>query len=564
MAFLLGWISLDGRPLDPDLWARLVGRARARTICLGTEVVLPHARLYAAAQRPQEATPLNRSRGTRGDWEYQLRDRATGGCADDTVCSGVAVRISEALPRAWLQRGLDGQRALYYAEVDQTLLFATGAHVLLAHPRISNALHEETIAAYLAVAPPPEQSSTFRDIAALAPGGELEVRQGHIHERRAWLRPDDSWRSLHDRDIVEKTQALIEDAVVRACAGESHVGVALSAGLDSSTVAAIAAGHGFSLTAATYGFDRWPELDERSDVARFARSQGIEVRALTADGHGTLVDPDCVAANPDFPSTTPFRRLADLAMDELRQAGACLYLDGNLADHLHADPRDAWSDAIRMGRNGRFIAELRRVLGVHGKTAALLHPGWRRLLSRLLRRPHTQGLLAWRLREPWRRRLRERLSAEQLRYRDFPRPEQAAFALDGTASNIVPREQFHAARKGLELRSPFRDPALMRWMLSLPADLSYRDGHCKWMQRASMSDRLPPEVCWRPKTPSPQPFFAASLQTAASNVRHLRAVAREWLHAFVEPDAVASAEPEAFGPWLDAELGAWLMHHGLA
>jgi asparagine synthase (glutamine-hydrolysing) len=466
--------------------------------------------------------------------------------------------MSESMPHAFLQRDLGGQRALYYAEVDQSLCFASGAHVLQAHPRISSTLHEETIAAYLAGAPPPEQASIFRDIAALAPGAELKIEQGSIHRSRRYLRPDDSWRPLRDVEIVEQTRVLIENAVVHACEDTSRLGISLSAGLDSSTVASIAACQNSTLIAVTYGFERWPELDERKEVVAFARSSGIDLREIVADDHGTLVDPERIVSNPDFPCTTPFRRLADLAMDRVRQAGASVYLDGNLADHLYANPRDAWSDAIRMRRIGQFLAELGRVIKLYGKTTALLHPGWRRLASRVLRRPHTQGLLAGRLREPWRKQLRERLAAEQAKYRDFPRPEQAAFALDGTAANIVPREQFHAARKGLELRSPFRDPALMRWMLSLPADLSYRDGHCKWLQRASMQNKLPPEVCWRPKTLSPQPFFTASLQTATNHIHELRMAAREWLEAMVEPGESTITGANAFIPWLDAELGLWI------
>lgn len=569
MAFLLGWISLDGRPLDHRLWTRLVGRARGRTLHAGSEVDLGHARLYGAVQRPQEPAPLSRIRLAPDAWGYRLCDSAEGDSGDwnareplmeaeGPAGSGVTVWVTESRQRVYLQRDLGGQRALHYAAVDGTLLFATGATVLLAHPRISGGLREESIAAYLAGAPPPEQASMFRDIDALAPGGQLEVREGRISHRRFRLRPDESWRALRDHDIVEKTHALIQDAVVRACKGASRIGVLLSAGLDSSSVAAIAARHTPALTAVTYGFDDWPELDERRDVSAFARSLEIGLRAFAADHHGPFAEPDSVVANPDFPCTTPFRRMADLAMDELHRAGACLFLDGNLADHLHAEPREAWSDAVRMRRAGPFLAELRRVLRVHGAGVALRHPGWRRLAARLLRRSQAQALLGQRLREPWRRQLRERLVAGQSMYRDFPRPEQAAFAMDGTAANIVPREQFHAARKGMELRSPFRDRRLMAWMLSLPADFSYRDGHAKWIQRASMRDQLPHEVCWRPKTLSPQAFFAESMRSSEETTRKLCAAAREWLDAFIDDGAAIVPVLQPLALWLDAELGLWL------
>ncbi len=573
MAFLLGWISLDGRPLPANLWAGLVQRARGRTLNAGMQVDLGHARLYAAAQRAQEPAPLSRLRVAGGSWGYLLRDAAGGstgrwdGSGADPHSGGVmppgaSAWVAEATVQAVLRRDLAGQRSLHYAQVEGTLLFATGADVLLAHPGVSAALHEQTVAAYLADAPPPEQASMFRDIAVLAPGGELKVAQGRIDHRRVWLRPDDSWYSLRDEDIVEKTHALIQDAVVRACEGASRIGVALSAGLDSSTLAAIAVRHVQALTAVTYGFDDRPDLDERPEVSAFARTRDIDLRAFAADRHGSYAAPEMLVANPDFPCTTPFRRMADRIMGESRQAGAVLCLDGSFAEHLHANPRDAWSDAIRMRRPAAFLAELRRVLRVHGTGVAVRHPGWRRLASRLLRPPHTQALLGARLREPWRSQLRERMAAEQAKYLDFPRPEQAAFALDGTAANTVPREQFHAARMGLELRMPFRDPALMAWMLSLPADFSYRDGHRKWVQRACMQKLLPDDVCWRPKRPSPQAFLVDSLKAAECVLAQRRAAAREWLEAFIEPCRADGIEGDPYAPWLDAEFGYWLSAAG--
>ena len=127
-----------------------------------------------------------------------------------------------------------------------------------------------------------------------------------------------------------------------------------------------------------------------------------------------------------------------------------------------------------------------------------------------------------------------------------------------TLANTVPLEQFHAARMGLELRMPFRDPALMAWMPSLPADFSYRDGHRKWVQRAWMQHLLPDDVCWRPKIPSLQAFLVDSLKAAECVFAQRRAAAREWLEAFIEPGKAVGIENNLYAPWLDAEFGYWL------
>ena len=161
-------------------------------------------------------------------------------------------------------------------------------------------------------------------------------------------------------------------------------------------------------------------------------------------------------------------------------AGVDVCLDGDFSDHLDAHPRDALSDTLRFGRWRVLASEAKRIRRDYGLTVLATHPAWRRLAARTLGRVRNLPPLLDVLRSDRRARLFDRLRAELTEFRDFPRPEQAYYCLRVYPAFGAGREQYYAQRHRLEHRSPFHDPGLVQWMLSLPADVSYRQGRTKW------------------------------------------------------------------------------------
>ncbi len=63
-------------------------------------------------------------------------------------------------------------------------------------------------------------------------------------------------------------------------------------------------------------------------------------------------------------------------------------------------------------------------------------------------------------------------------------------------------------RYGLEVRTPFLDPALVSFLLSLPPELKYRGGEGKRLLRKLMQDKLPAEILTRKKQGFAAPMAA--------------------------------------------------------
>lgn len=96
------------------------------------------------------------------------------------------------------------------------------------------------------------------------------------------------WNSLEyagDRRLsTHDLASAIEDAVVAACTSDVPVGIALSGGLDSSMIAAIAARTRSDLQAFTIAYNE-PGFDEAVHAAAFADELGIPCHVTTLDTH---------------------------------------------------------------------------------------------------------------------------------------------------------------------------------------------------------------------------------------------------------------------------------------
>jgi asparagine synthase (glutamine-hydrolysing) len=58
---------------------------------------------------------------------------------------------------------------------------------------------------------------------------------------------------------------------------------------------------------------------------------------------------------------------------------------------------------------------------------------------------------------------------------------------------------------GMEIKSPYRDPAFMKWAMKLPIKykINMYNGvkYSKWIMRKAYEDVIPKDIIWRPKAP---------------------------------------------------------------
>lgn len=149
-----------------------------------------------------------------------------------------AALYEERPRRLWLARDRFGKKPLYYTVRDGILRFASELKALLVDPEQPRRIDLESLRHYLMFECVPTPRSIFAGVHKLPPGHVLRFQDGEVSLRRYWdvdFLPRD--RTPTRGEAVELLQAHLDRAVRTRLVADVPVGVFLSGGIDSSTVA---------------------------------------------------------------------------------------------------------------------------------------------------------------------------------------------------------------------------------------------------------------------------------------------------------------------------------------
>lgn len=171
-----------------------------------------------------------------------------------------------------LARDRMGEKPLYYTVANGELIFGSELTALIKHPGVPRELDPDALSAYLALEYVPAPRTILKNIRKLEPASALVLENGSIRTFRYWnIEPRATFAKSYD-DAVAILRDRLERAVVSRLVSDVPLGVFLSGGLDSSTVAAIAAKHG-ALETFSIGFHE-KSFDESSYARTVARHIG--------------------------------------------------------------------------------------------------------------------------------------------------------------------------------------------------------------------------------------------------------------------------------------------------
>ncbi|MBI3552408.1 MAG: hypothetical protein HY077_07805 [Elusimicrobia bacterium] len=197
------------------------------------------------------------------------------------------IRADAGLGRLTLYRDLFGGAPLYYAALGELLLFSTHAKALLKSGMIAGGVDKETavesvLGSDLGVIF--GSRSLISGINELPPGQVMRVSQGHLSlDQRP--NPFVSPREQGEPRSPRRLRADLLDATLRAVGPQRRIAVALSGGMDSSSVAALAVevlGAG-NVEAFTYEFDDPSHPCETPYAALVCRRLGIRQHIVRID-----------------------------------------------------------------------------------------------------------------------------------------------------------------------------------------------------------------------------------------------------------------------------------------
>lgn len=159
-------------------------------------------------------------------------------------------------------RDRTGEKPLYYAELEDVIIFASEIKALLKYPSVPTELDREAIALYLNCLYVPAPLSIFKGIKKLLPAHYIKVEKKQFSILPYW-QPQISIRwDWKEDEIVEEFVELFSDSVGRRMIADVPLGVFLSGGIDSSAVTAFAAKQS-SNPVKTFSVGFSDEFDER-------------------------------------------------------------------------------------------------------------------------------------------------------------------------------------------------------------------------------------------------------------------------------------------------------------
>jgi len=411
--------------------------------------------------------------------------------------------------RLFLARDPQGLTALHYFADARHFVFASSLHAVRTVAPVTRRIDEVHLARLLTSWPVTDDSSIYADIRSVPFGRAVVVTAGRIQTRRYWTpEPVPSNRRASGADYVEGLREILTMAVRDRLRSREPVGVTLSGGLDSGSVAVIAARllreEGRALSAFTH-VPQFPDAvvrgrtaDERQLAAATARAAGIhEVTYLNSAGVSPIdgIRKALEVHGAPGPAAGNQFWLMDL-LSTARASGTGTLLIGHRGNATISWAGLAQSIPWRvLWRSGRRRA-----------AAIGLLPGVLQARVRSVRARARMG------REPWltysairpefarRVNLRERMRSED-HDPTFSRPWATPHAprielLLEPGSRLAES----AAAHGLSIRDPTQDLRVVKYCLSVPED-QFVDptGGSRWLIRRAMRGAIPPEVLENPR-----------------------------------------------------------------
>jgi asparagine synthase (glutamine-hydrolysing) len=440
------------------------------------------------------------------------------------------------LKRLLLARSPFGAKPTFFHQFAGFFAFATMPRALFTLPGVPRRLCLENVADGLILVPPEPGTSLFQDIRSLEPGHVLTVDRRGRQERAFW-RPElrHELRLRRDEEYVEAFTERFDRVVADHLRSLSPVGVLMSGGLDSTSVAATAAPQlarrGERLAAFTAaprdgyrepGAPDWlvDEAPLASTVA--ARYENIDLSVIRAEGLFFLDGLDRFFDAAEMPYESPAGRVwYEGIMAEAQRRGIRVLLSGKCGNWTVS-----WNGAglVRsLVGTGRWAAAWRetRVLAstsrVRPAAGALVRGGlisqlpFRVQLAIARRRNGDDPLLAsdawWAPLSPIHpefaraqgvaERSRARACDHWFRRR-LDTPERRCDQL----VHVQRLAGINGACQALyatDIRDPTADTRVAEYCLSLPEEQYRRAGVSRWLIRRAMAGRLPAEILASPR-----------------------------------------------------------------
>lgn len=418
--------------------------------------------------------------------------------------------------RLFCARDLFGIKPFYlHHDPARTFIFGSEIKALLASGDVPDDVNEERVADYLAGFCGREDYTFYKHVTRLPSAHAMIVDQSGI---RTWRYASIEPSAEHHSDPIGAFRERFFESVRSRTADCGDVGITLSGGLDSSSIAAATVGLESKLHTFSAVFDDRPECDERSFIADVTDRIPCSVNHVdggfaSGSAMGEMVD---ILRRQDEPFEAPNAILPWRLFQALGARGLGVALDGHGGDEV-VSHGTGYLKELAAAKNWRELRnELRPLSDAYAQPFL---PVFLRYVGYGLRRqpgvvPAFGGAVLRKVHGLLRsdapavsivsNELRRRTDhAARLRDRTMPAKagterERHLMLIDGPerayAFEVLDRI---AHSFGVEPRYPFWDARLVGLSLSLHPEQKLKNGYGRLVLRQAMEGRLPDTIRWR-------------------------------------------------------------------
>jgi len=393
-----------------------------------------------------------------------------------------------------------GVKPFYY--VDTPTLFALGSEIRQLLPLIERPVAEDDLVNDFLVCGLTDHTSRtfFKGIEKLPPGHQMrvDVSTGRFEMARYYSLAPHS-EGVDEERAADLLRDLLDDATGLRLRSDVRVGTCLSGGLDSSSVATLAARrYAKSSSEAFFAITAVSEQasnNEEPYAAEVATNSGLNWLRTKPDYEAFASTTEALLDVQEEPFAGPSIMMQYEVMKTARANGVTVLLDGQggdetllgyhryyaawLLDHYYwGGVRGAvrgFGAAIKAG-----ISSQRLLMYLLGAGSAGVRAAFYRWRYAFLKNPNLPESLR--------------------RFARKTRDAQAMQVLEITETNLPMLLRFedkNSMRFGIETRLPFLDYRFVEFALSLSTRIKLNQGWTKWPLRAAMQNILPASICWR-------------------------------------------------------------------
>jgi len=403
-----------------------------------------------------------------------------------------------------------GVKPFYYRYDGNHLVFASEIKALLVHPIVPREPNDQAIYQYLISGygyMDISRETFFKNIRQLSPAHYflLSVDEGALKEVRYWdLDPRSTTPDRTIDAVADKFLFLFEDAVRLRLRSDVSVGISLSGGLDSSSVACVV--KKISGNTPLEGFSSCfeeEEFDERKFIRPVIERTGIRPNYIFTKPEHLFRDLEDILWHQEEPYSTLSIFPQWYVMKLAREKGVKVLLTGQAGDETLAGyPKYffyLFADLISSGQWKKALREMGIYSDRNASNAArLIVPIANIIAAYCLPRPLKDMAGAF-MRRP-----------EYLN-RDFSSGHSNEVFMVKKFSSILNNDLYNALRisplpsllhiddrssmaHSVESRAPFLDYRLVEFLFSVPAELKIQGGITKYILRHALKGILPEEV----------------------------------------------------------------------